>query len=187
MNAFIFKNQPNPHFNPWVYHENVFTPKECKFLTDYDSDKKRHLELSTYTNVDLVTMDWCNELDWLFQRLYTIIMNTNNYWYNFDLDGMFENLEKFTYNTHGGMRWHIDNTPQNNIATTRKLTFSIQLTDPCNYTGGELEFFHGETSIAPKDQGTVIIWPTYIYHRINELPSGTRTVLVGHAHGVPFR
>ena len=63
----------------------------------------------------------------------------------------------------------------------RKLSFSIQLSDPEDYEGGELEFNvnNEERFFAPNKKGTVIIFDSRIQHRVLEVKSGVRKSLVG--------
>lgn len=64
----------------------------------------------------------------------------------------------------------------------RKLSFSIQLSDPEDYEGGELEFKcppTADTFYAPKDRGTIITFDSRVLHRVNPVKSGIRKSLVG--------
>ena len=187
MMVYNFLPRNNIRSAPWIYHKDIFSDEECDILLGPNIGQKGNIITSTYTNVELRNISWRPEVDWLFTRLHRIISGTNAYWFNFDLDGIQEQLERFTYGPHGSMDWHIDSTPEDTVATTRKLTFAIQLSEPSTYEGGELEFFCGKSSVAPKERGAVVLWPSFIYHRVLELREGTRTSLVGHAYGVPFR
>ena len=63
----------------------------------------------------------------------------------------------------------------------RKLSFSIQLSDPEDYEGGELEFNVNNEGcfFAPNKKGTIIIFDSRINHRVREVKSGVRKSLVG--------
>jgi PKHD-type hydroxylase len=58
----------------------------------------------------------------------------------------------------------------------RILSVSVQLSDPLNYQGGELIF----DSIKPieKAQGTVIVFPSNLYHKVTPITKGIRYSLV---------
>lgn len=68
----------------------------------------------------------------------------------------------------------------------RKLSFSLQLSDPSTYVGGDLQFLT-EPALnqppklinAPKQQGTIIIFDPYIIHRVTPVKSGVRKSIVG--------
>jgi len=66
----------------------------------------------------------------------------------------------------------------------RKLSFSLQLSSPEEYTGGDLQFHYNNYSnsgvfTAPKEQGTLIIFDSRINHRVTKVKSGRRESLVG--------
>ena len=63
----------------------------------------------------------------------------------------------------------------------RKLSFSLQLSDPDEYTGGEVQFLDnsGNTFFAPKQKGCLIVFDSRTKHRVRKVKSGTRKSLVG--------
>jgi PKHD-type hydroxylase len=64
----------------------------------------------------------------------------------------------------------------------------VQLTDPDEYEGGELELcLGGEPFVVPREQGTLITFPSYVLHRVKPTTKGTRHSLVGWVTGRPFR
>ena len=68
---------------------------------------------------------------------------------------------------------------------SRKLTMVIQLSDPSEYEGGQLELF--EDIQIPKQKGLVAMFPSFgNYHRVTPVLSGTRKVLVAWIWGPPF-
>ena len=61
----------------------------------------------------------------------------------------------------------------------RKLSISVQLSRSEDYEGGELQFKVGSDEIvATQDPGSVIIFPSYIRHRVTPVTSGVRHSLV---------
>ena len=80
----------------------------------------------------------------------------------------------------------------------RKLSVTLTLSEPDQYTGGNLEFDEGEfgrstktnrytelTQIRP--QGSIVVFPSYQWHQIKEVKSGIRKSLVLWSCGPPFR
>lgn len=63
----------------------------------------------------------------------------------------------------------------------RKLSFVIQLSNPDDYEGGNLEIKDdlGNVYTAPKDQGTVIFFDSRSLHRVTKIEKGTRKSIVG--------
>lgn len=72
------------------------------------------------------------------------------------------------------------------FAATRKLTFSLQLSDPAAYQGCDLAFAD-LGSVASREQGTMITFPASQHHHVTPIVAGTRYVLVGWVHGPTFR
>ena len=71
----------------------------------------------------------------------------------------------------------------------RKLSFTLQLSDSDEYTGGDLEFAElngGDQEEFKKDmrkKGTVIVFPSFLQHRVTEVTEGQRHALVGWREG----
>jgi len=79
----------------------------------------------------------------------------------------------------------------------RKLSNVVQLTDPKEYEGGELEFDFRQydpdkkrktqiaKEIAPK--GSIIVFPSFVWHRVKPVTKGVRYSLVNWNLGWPFK
>jgi len=63
----------------------------------------------------------------------------------------------------------------------RKLSFSLQLSDPEDYEGGELEFLDNqdEPFFAPKQKGTIVVFDSRVKHRVRKVTNGLRKSIVG--------
>ena len=97
--------------------------------------------------------------------------------------------------------WHTDQSPKPFISEnknlnnkTRKISLTLQLTDPSEYNGGDFEFkwFSGgkeliETTNDLKGMGTLILFPSYIWHQVTPITKGTRESLVNWSVGYPFK
>ena len=92
----------------------------------------------------------------------------------------------------------VDNTnhPQHN--KVRKLSVTVSLSDPNDYKGGELEFdfrnrnpnkkengMHKCIEILPK--GSLVVFPSFVWHRVCPVTSGERNSLVIWNLGYPFK
>lgn len=137
-------------------------------------------------------------------------VNRTNFKYDitsFDEDKLWYHV----YNQNSYYKWHQDagiQTSYNNTETAssihpsvqdtiiplaehnRKLSFSLQLSSPEDYTGGDLQFLtEPALNVAPqlytasKRQGSIIIFDPYIVHRVTPVQSGQRKSLVGWAIG----
>lgn len=68
-----------------------------------------------------------------------------------------------------------------NIELVRKLSFVVQLSDPDDYEGGNLQLLaeDGKSYFAPRQRGTVIVFDSRTQHRVLKVTKGTRKSLVG--------
>ena len=90
-------------------------------------------------------------------------------------------------------RGYTDNP--NQINKIRKLSLTINLNIPGEYEGGNLKFdygphapgerYHECTEIRP--QGSIIVFPSYMYHQVTPVTKGTRYSLVLWTLGNPFK
>ena len=73
-------------------------------------------------------------------------------------------------------------------AGIRKLSFSIMLTDPEEYEGGELLLkTHSLPIKTLNKKGTIIFFPSYVLHEVTPVTKGTRKTLVGWVLGPSFK
>jgi|TARA_B100000035_G_scaffold217621_1_gene186610 PKHD-type hydroxylase len=72
-----------------------------------------------------------------------------------------------------------------NVELVRKLSFVVQLSDHDDYEGGNLQLLDeaGNSYIAPRQRGTVILFDSRTQHRVLKVTKGTRKSLVGWAVG----
>ena len=66
----------------------------------------------------------------------------------------------------------------------RKLSFSVQLSDPDDYKGGDLLLkISSDPTQVKKTRGTVIFFPSYVLHEVTPVEQGVRKSLVGWVTG----
>jgi PKHD-type hydroxylase len=80
------------------------------------------------------------------------------------------------------------------IGKVRKLSVTINLTDPSDYDGGNLKFDYGRHGdveegecIESRKQGTMIVFPSFQQHCVTPVTRGTRYSLVLWVLGEPWR
>lgn len=127
------------------------------------------------------------ETEWIYARMLQVARAMNEQVYGYDLRGFAEPFQYTVYEDREGGHydWHVDQGPMEPV---RKLSLSVQLSDPARYQGCDLEL-HGATEISrgPRDRGAVIIFPSYVLHRVTPIQSGTRKSLVAWISGPRFR
>ena len=113
-----------------------------------------------------------------------IIANKESGW-NYSLKE-FEPLQYTIYKKDDFYDWHIDshNNPYDN-GMVRKLSFTLCLNE--DYEGGSFSFcsphpISKKTKIETLDKpkkGTMIVFPSYTWHKVDKVTSGVRKTLVG--------
>ena len=123
---------------------------------------------------------------WIFERLTAVILQTNAQFFRFDLTGLYQGLQFTKYEAPSQhYTWHQDSGPNCGI---RKLSLSLQLSDPDDYEGGELEFMLGaDPGRFEKRRGLIGFFPSWTLHRVTPVTKGTRYSLVAWVSGPPFK
>ena len=100
------------------------------------------------------------------------------------LDSDFVNLN--TYTKGNKYDWHKDSEPESGITDT-KFTILINLSTK-KYEGGNLEqYSYGPQEVTPlNDPGTVVMFPSYVYHRVTPITKGERRSLAIFIRGPKF-
>ena len=112
----------------------------------------------------------------------------NKKFYRYDLRNIFE-FQLIRYYEGGNYNWHCDYGISPKRGIVRKLSMSMQLTDPSEYEGGELQLvdYQNHTNMVPNDLGTVIIFDSKLPHKVWPVTWGKRIALVGWASGPPLK
>lgn len=145
---------------------------------------------------------WMSD-EWIYKEIHPYIhrANTNSGW-NFQWDWS-EACQFTEYKKGQYYDWHCDcyempyDNPENqNVhGKQRKLSMTLSLTDPDEYVGGDLEFDFRNTDEGSqprvcqevRKKGSVIVFPSFVWHRVTPITKGTRHSLVCWNIGYPFR
>ena len=149
---------------------------------------------------------WLND-NWIYKELHPYVNEANkNAGWNFEWDRS-ESCQFTKYKLNQYYDWHCDSwdkpydRPGNpEHGKIRKLSMTCQLTDGSEYTGGELEFDfrnydphmrdeskHREQCKEILPKGSIIVFPSFVWHRVKPVISGTRYSLVVWHIGRPFK
>jgi PKHD-type hydroxylase len=91
------------------------------------------------------------------------------------------------YDNGGHYDWHIDMSAGYPL-NQRKISMTVQLSDESEYDGGNFEIMRGrEVEQLPKGKGNVVIFPSYLLHRITPVTRGVRKSLVLWLGGASFK
>ena len=164
--------------------ENIFIKSQ---VNPYNSEIKDSVRKSQHC--------WIPSTLWIGGFLWHYIRMANKDNFLYDISDIENNMIQYTqYNKGDFYNWHTDmdicdiNEPDQLV---RKLSFTLQLTNDDEYTGGNLEFADFDDSTykfsVPKSRGTVIVFDSRTPHRVTPIESGIRKSLVGWVVGKRWR
>ena len=98
--------------------------------------------------------------------------------WQFDIPSILDTVQYTQYYENGGhYDWHTDNGPY--PFNTRKISITVQLSDPNEYDGGDLELWNGgNIKTVFRGRGATILFPSFIMHRVTPVTQGLRKSLV---------
>jgi len=119
-------------------------------------------------------------------RTYIEVANQSAGW-NFNLSGQEETqLSRYKSADEGFYDWHMDaSTPKD--GTQRKLSCVILLNDSSEFEGGVLQFKGAEDQILLAERGSIIVFPSFIEHKVTPVTKGVRYTAVTWANGPAFK
>lgn len=195
--------------NHYWYFTSVLSPKFCNEIIEYgkrnqeefartggfrekDLSKDQIKEIKKKRNSNIV---WMND-QWIYREILPYVHTANrNAGWNFNWDYS-ENCQFTKYGPGQYYGWHCDswsepyadkNNP-NMFGKIRKLSVTCSLSDPSEYTGGELEFNFNDPEKTKKQnirkcieilpKGSICVFPSFVWHRVCPVKKGTRYSLV---------
>ena len=173
-----------------AYLPAYFSAEECRkigLLADAEKLHDGHIGKGISASIRESKVSYVNPAEdsrWIFDKLEHILLDLNGD-YKFELNGFHEGFQVAEYSAPGGhYTWH------NDIGTgqfsTRKLSMSVQLSDAGDYEGGELQFADS-AAFAPKEVGSLIVFPSFLTHRVKPVTAGTRKSMVSWVSGPAFK
>jgi PKHD-type hydroxylase len=180
---------------PYVWWDGAFTEDELNWLQSQAKNSTQPAAVgSEGPTVDISVrrsrVSWLTNTpntSWIYDKLAHIVTELNTQFYNFDITGFGDALQLTTYDhlDHGTYGWHQD---YNSRTISRKLSLTVQLTDPSEYDGGELQIFTSKIpDSVPKQRGLVAVFPSYVMHQVTPVTRGSRQSLVTWISGPAFK
>jgi PKHD-type hydroxylase len=148
-------------------------------------------QLEAADDIRVTRLAWIShnpDTNWIYDRLWRIGYHLNLKAWRFDLTAIAETLQYTIYETDEGGHydWHTDNITT--VPMPRKLSLSLQLSDPAEYDGCALEVRAANNiDVAPMERGAVIAFPSYVLHRVTPIARGRRASLVSWISGPLLR
>lgn len=184
------------HVEPFVWWQGAFTESELNWLQQQAVNAEIRASVGSKTggetneNIRRSNVSWLqssSDTKWLFDKLAHVVSSLNEQYYRFDLRGFGEALQLTNYNDvdSGMYTWHQD---YGAAGISRKLSVVVQLTDPAQYDGGNLQVFTGlEPCNIRKEKGLIAVFPSYTLHQVTPVTRGSRQSLVSWITGPSFK
>lgn len=185
----------------WCYFKSYFSKEYCNLLLEtakcynddfYSGNMGVTGEVSNleFRNVMCMNLDR-SIFSYFYKELWHLQTIANKQWFNFLVDET-EVIQLLEYDSKVGAKYekHQDTFWITPNQKHRKLTAVVQLSDSDSYSGGDLTLFNCAEYPNSEDirqQGTVIFFPSFIFHKANKVTSGIRHSAVSWFLGPKFR
>ena len=177
--------------------ELMFTQQECKKIIDLTNDvypvsasiggsKDTSKIVRNIRSADIYNINYEKGTQWIYDKILATVIHANTTHFDYEIAGLLNGLQLIHYSADEKIRghydWHVD--AGNGEVSTRKISFTCQLSDPDTYTGCEL-IINNHTSelIGTRECGSMHLFPSYMPHKVSPIISGNRYALVVWIHG----
>ena len=136
---------------------------------------------------------WIPSTHWVGGFIWHYVLKANNHNFKYDLTGIENETVQYTRYSEGMYyNWHQDSGLHDvgdGVDTTRKLSFSLQLSEHDEYEGGNVVLFseHGKKYVTPRQKGTIVLFDSRTSHCVTKVRSGVRRSIVGWVRGPRWR
>ena len=182
---------------PWVLVPNYFSPDESEKVRE---DLRRNCSINEggllsgnkpNSKIRRSQVGWPSYEDnqSLFSKISTAVKYQNQKNWGFELGDKVEwQLTHYTAEDFGFYQKHIDLNSSSNSEIERKLSVTLQLSDPSSYHGGTFEFgsVAAPSTKACRQCGALLIFPSFLEHGVTPLLAGERWSLVAWFSGPNF-
>lgn len=165
--------------------------KTCEMRNTVKAGIAGRTDTDDYSDVRKSSIRWitqANDTSWIYDRLAFIVRQINGQFFNFDISGFVEDFQYTVYEAEneGHYTWHVDMGKE--TTSPRKLSLVMQLSDPSEYEGGDLQLLtSAHETIIEKKKGHIVVFPSYVLHRVTPVTKGIRKSLVIWIAGPPFK
>ena len=177
--------------------ELMFTQQECKKIIDLTNDvypvsasiggsKDTSKIVRNIRSADIYNINYEKGTQWIYDKILATVIHANTTHFDYEIAGLLNGLQLIHYSADEKIRghydWHVD--AGNGEVSTRKISFTCQLSDPNTYTGCEL-IINNHTSelVGTQECGSMHLFPSYMPHKVSPIISGNRYALVVWIHG----
>ena len=198
-------------FSQFCYYSNAFTDQECDKIIELGLDTglkdgvlgdgshggESRVDFEMRKSKLRFINEWDPGANWIFKKFWDHALKANRDWFKLHIESL-ESMQ-FTryegnaeqpdhYNYHQDVFWITENPYH------RKLSAVLQLSDSNDYEGGDLVFKHmyeyspSEIQMYEmKQRGSIIFFPSFVFHAVEGVTSGLRHSLVAWFDGPKWR
>lgn len=149
---------------------------------------------------------WALPGDWVPSFISNYVNVANEQMFEYELNAIhYTECHMLEYGPGHYYHWHCDAAVENttlkpprtwqttemcNQDYVRKISFTLQLSNEDDYTGGDIQLvdsFTNKMITVPKTRGTLILFDSRITHRVKPVKTGKRVALVGWALGPKWK
>ena len=184
--SYVFEQKTNDP-QEFYWYQNVFSKEELNKIYK-GVDGIPFQKATTFANngdksVRSSSVKWIpqnEQWQWLYERLMELATQANEQLWNFDLVSAPELIQYTEYyaSEEGHYDWHQDIGPGE--GSLRKVSITVQLSEADEYEGGDLQLWTGGNSVmdSARGAGVVVVFPSYLMHRVSKVTKGTRRSFV---------
>lgn len=176
--------------------------EQTAIVGDYNEVPKDEKDIAKLYKTRNSSIVWMND-PWIYREIIPFVREANQFCnWNFDFH-LSESCQFTKYSKSQHYTWHQDswNKPYDRPkdienGLIRKLSVTLSLADGNSYEGGDLEFDmrnNGDSTSnvqrpeMVRNKGTIVVFPSFVWHRVTPVTKGTRYSLVVWNLGLPFR
>lgn len=191
-------NLKRENYEAFVTVPNAFAPHEIDILRDIIEKQEKIVGGVSNNVTDKQIRDsrikWLlpdnPAMQWVFERVVTITNDANQH-FGMNLTAT-EGIQLTEYDSEykGFYGSHTDSTYGMDPARARKLSITMQLSDPDEYEGGDLNLYWvnlKDPYTASRVKGTMTLFRSHIIHEVTPVTKGKRLSFVSWVHGPLFR
>lgn len=191
---FAWKLRPSDKIHKVMTFSNFFSKEEIEKIKSYASTldpvnglvgfkANEGIPISN-SQIRKCEVKWVQPVDetkWIYQKLVDFIYRVNGEFFNLNLYAM-QALQYTIYKSEEPNFYsaHRDTGGNSDKGLSRKLSFSLQLSDPSEYEGGELVVdVNHDPIVASKEFGALTFFLSDLVHEVTPVTKGKRDSLVG--------
>jgi PKHD-type hydroxylase len=182
-NKLVFPRDQSIDQTRYYVIEDAFNAKELEWINNLQElyPFQEATIIGENNNIRKSNIKWLHNNErsfWVYEKICKLAIEANNEMWKFNLHSVIDAIQYTVYYEGGGhYDWHIDIGPGS--INDRKISCSIQLSDPNKYEGGDFEIWAGgDFQKVERKQGCAILFPSFLMHRVTPITKGTRKSLV---------